>query len=751
MHAIKTVLVFCLSLLILQPASAQIICTDVNPDIMSSGNATLDIDLNNDATPDFRITSAQSGTTGFVLVQGSQIGTGNFVLTDSQGATAIPLSTPIGSNSTTWSQMNSTNVIMAIALNTTVTGNWAGAIDQYLGLKLVVGSNIFYGWARFSFSSSSNAYTFKEYAYNSVPDQQVVAGQGCGSLAFPVFALSNTLCVGSTATLVASTGTAVPTQIGWASTPAGGIFSSPTASMTTVSFSASGVYTVLLAVLSGTNFGLGQSTVSVGITPTISSNSPICSGQSLVFTAPAGGVSYSWGGPSGFSSAVQNASIMNASPAQSGTYSLSLVSAAGCSATVSTTVVVNPAPSVTITPNTSTICALNGSVSLVAGGAASYNWFPFQSLAGSGTNVTATPSVTTIYTCIATAVNGCTAGSTATVNVVAPAGQWSIGLGSGTMCAQGFNNSVNSITLSLTGNNSYTLSSLNPPGVSSTNLANLTTVFTPLPPFQPAQVVVTPTLVTSDGICSILIPVSFSIVPNPVIQPATGALNVCPGQPAIFTVSGADTYSWSSLAAGLNSYTNATVTATSSVTTVFPVFGQSQGCNSATESVTLTVLPVPVVTVNDATVCLNQHAVLTASGATGYAWAGPGGFTASGATISIAAMAGTGLTVYMVTGTGTNSCTTTRSASVTVVNCVGLMEEHLTDLPVYPNPVHDLLYIPSGENILSVQVVDILGKTVLIKNGATQTVDVSALPAGIYFVKMAWAGREVRSARVVKE
>jgi hypothetical protein len=40
---------------------------------------------------------------------------------------------------------------------------------------------------------------------------------------------------------------------------------------------------------------------------------------------------------------------------------------------------------------------------------------------------------------------------------------------------------------------------------------------------------------------------------------------------------------------------------------------------------------------------------------------------------------------------------------------------------------------------------------VLIKNGATQTVDVSALPAGIYFVKMEWAGREIRSVRVVKE
>src|SRR5258706_11422468 len=88
--------------------NAQIVCTDVNPDITNTGNASLDIDVNNDATQDFRITSAQAGNLSFVVVQGSQIGTNNFVLTNgSGGALALPLNAVIGATSTTWTQMNS--------------------------------------------------------------------------------------------------------------------------------------------------------------------------------------------------------------------------------------------------------------------------------------------------------------------------------------------------------------------------------------------------------------------------------------------------------------------------------------------------------------------------------------------------------------------------------------------------------------------------------------------------------------------
>src|SRR5690349_3150491 len=113
---------------------AQVVCTDVNPDVINSGNASLDIDLNNDNTADFRITSAQVSTLSFVVVQGSQIGTSNFVLTNgSGGALALALNAPISSTSTTWTQMNATNMQMIMVAGSSVSGPWAGASDQYLG------------------------------------------------------------------------------------------------------------------------------------------------------------------------------------------------------------------------------------------------------------------------------------------------------------------------------------------------------------------------------------------------------------------------------------------------------------------------------------------------------------------------------------------------------------------------------------------------------------------------------------------
>src|SRR5436190_15491576 len=79
---------------------SQIICTDIIPDQVCTGNNTLNIDMDNDLTPDFRITSAQAGPLGFVVVQGGQIGVNNFVLTNGSGDTqALPMAVPVNSNS----------------------------------------------------------------------------------------------------------------------------------------------------------------------------------------------------------------------------------------------------------------------------------------------------------------------------------------------------------------------------------------------------------------------------------------------------------------------------------------------------------------------------------------------------------------------------------------------------------------------------------------------------------------------------
>jgi Concanavalin A-like lectin/glucanases superfamily/Secretion system C-terminal sorting domain/Glycine rich protein len=75
-------------------------------------------------------------------------------------------------------------------------------------------------------------------------------------------------------------------------------------------------------------------------TVTPSSNSPICVGGAINLGSTVN-TTYAWAGPNGFSSALQNPSISTATLAAGGTYNLTLTNSNGCSASASTTVVVN--------------------------------------------------------------------------------------------------------------------------------------------------------------------------------------------------------------------------------------------------------------------------------------------------------------------------------------------------------------------------------------------------------------------------
>ena len=107
-----------------------------------------------------------------------------------------------------------------------------------------------------------------------------------------------------------------------------------------------------------------------------SNNSPICAGNTLFLTVfPSGGTTpynYSWTGPNGFSSTLQNPSIVNSTTATSGTYSVTVSDAAGHRGTATTTVVINPLPVAIITASTPS-CS-TGCITLTASGGVSYSW-----------------------------------------------------------------------------------------------------------------------------------------------------------------------------------------------------------------------------------------------------------------------------------------------------------------------------------------------------------------------------------------
>jgi gliding motility-associated-like protein len=84
-----------------------------------------------------------------------------------------------------------------------------------------------------------------------------------------------------------------------------------------------------------------------------SSNSPICSGNALELKA-SGGTNYSWTGPNGFTSSLQNPTIPNATALNSGQYSCSITGTGGCDDTKTVDVIIGdiqaPIPDIATLP-----------------------------------------------------------------------------------------------------------------------------------------------------------------------------------------------------------------------------------------------------------------------------------------------------------------------------------------------------------------------------------------------------------------
>lgn len=150
---------------------AQIIYTDI-PD--ATPNATFPLDLNNDGNVDFMLQfDGSAGNIGVLCYpQQNNAYAGNFVGSDYL-PWALFASTSICDSLATWYGTNYPGT-MGIGAN---IGYWPGAIDRYLALKLIVGTNTYFGWVRIDVVPTSTSFTVKDYAYNSTPNDCIQAGQ----------------------------------------------------------------------------------------------------------------------------------------------------------------------------------------------------------------------------------------------------------------------------------------------------------------------------------------------------------------------------------------------------------------------------------------------------------------------------------------------------------------------------------------------------------------------------------------------
>ncbi|MBP6643683.1 MAG: hypothetical protein KA186_11375 [Flavobacteriales bacterium] len=155
--------------------------------------------------------------------------------------------------------------------------------------------------------------------------------------------------------------------------------------------------------------------------PVISSNSPVCAGNTLSLTAEAiAGASFSWTGPNGFASNMPAVTIPGASAVNAGTYTVVAMfnGCAGPPATVNVQVVA--APAISVTPSSPSVCP-DSVVSFTASGAGNYQWYQGSTLVGAGPTFSTVASATTSYT-VTGDVGGCsgTANVPITVFTVAP-------------------------------------------------------------------------------------------------------------------------------------------------------------------------------------------------------------------------------------------------------------------------------------------------------------------------------------------
>jgi len=119
---------------------------------------------------------------------------------------------------------------------------------------------------------------------------------------------------------------------------------------------------------------------------------------------------------------------------------------------------------------------------------------------------------------------------------------------------------------------------------------------------------------------------------------------------------------------------------------------------------------------------------LVASGGLGYLWN-------TGATNPTITPDTNGL--YVVVATDANLCDDTATFNVTYITSTGILDNSISTISLYPNPVNDILNILSSDNIKSLEIKDLLGRIVyssLEINSKSISLNTSSFSNNIYIV-----------------
>ncbi len=530
------------------------------------------------------------------------------------------------------------------------------------------------------------------------------------------------------------------------------------------------------------------------------SPNPVCSGNVIQITNMSiGATSWSYtlnpgfGGffPPTISTSPNPTITYNYNNFGNNTYTISLIASnsSGNSTVVRKTITVLAGPNANINPANQNSCiGANPSVININqgggfGGGAAYNYS--WSTGSSSQSITVSPSVTTIYTCVITATNGCSIFRTATVTIIQP----SISIGSvpanicpgtsSTLTASGsgngpytyaWSNAASTQTIStnvagvynVTVTNAINCSVVQSYSLGTSNTLSLTTVSNPatlclgntatlscigassytwstgstaltstVAPSIPTSYTVYGAIGTCTGIGTYYLNISIT----PTIIATSSSNSLCSGNVATLTANGASTYTWTT-GGGFNPTiigNGAVITVTPGGTTLYTVRGNNPGCPTRTSTLNITTLQSPVVNISSSSsvICAGQNLVLIASGANTYLWN-------NGANTATITVTPTITSTYSVIGTGTNLCSRTSQITQSVNPCISIEKNSIQSqaIQIFPNPSKGTFNVKS-ENLCYIRIINQLGQTVKIftlnENNQFMCL-ISELANGIYYI-----------------
>lgn len=392
-----------------------------------------------------------------------------------------------------------------------------------------------------------------------------------------------------------------------------------------------------------------QTTVTVSVLPNANAgvDRTICAGDS-VSIGTAGPGTFVWSPATGLSS--QSSATPMASPATTTTYTVTLTDVLTCAGQDSMTVTVIPHGSAG-DDGTLSICASGTATSLfnALGGnpSAGGQWLdPSMTTHGSTMDPGTDPDGT--YTYVVDAGSQCADSSMVQVMITSPAVSIT---GTDQFC------SGDSTQLTATGGVQYVWSPS--AGVSDTGIS--------APYFTPSSTTEYSVLVTDTAGCSASAQVSVTVLPLPAVD--AGADNmVCAG--AATPIGGNPTsatgisFTWLP-AVGLDDASTSNPMATPMTSTVYTVIVNDANACSAMDSITVTVVPLPVLDSGpDTAFCAGGSVQLGASGTGSFSWLPTSDLSNPGVSAPVASPQST--TVYTVTLTDANNCTASASVTVSV-------------------------------------------------------------------------------------